>query len=88
MKKKCTTKIVQGNRSTAAPTYTGMMVHYKKDKEDHMQFYFCNNDIKRCVKDTRWRWVKSILDVPNIWLAKIGTNLTRIEILALENTSF
>jgi hypothetical protein len=52
-KKKCTTKIVQSNRSTAIPTYIGIMVHYKKDKEDRMQFYFCNDDIERYVKGIR-----------------------------------
>lgn len=53
-----------------------------------MQFYFCNNDIERCVKGTRQRCIKSIFDVPNIWLVKIGTNFTNIEILALENAGF
>jgi hypothetical protein len=65
-KKKCAAKIVQDNKSTAVPTYSGMMVHYKKKKEELMQFFFGNDDIERCVKGTRQRWVKSRPDVPNI----------------------
>jgi hypothetical protein len=53
-----------------------------------MQFYFCNNDIERCIKCRRRRWIKSRSNVLKIWPVKIGTNLTRIEILALENASF
>jgi hypothetical protein len=86
-KKKCKTKIVQGNRAMAAPTYIGIMVHYKKKKKEVMQFFY-NDDIEQCVKSTRRRWVKSRPDVPNVWLIKIGTNLSRKEILDLDNTSF
>jgi hypothetical protein len=35
-KKKCEAKIVQGNKATATPTYSGVMVHYKKKKEEVM----------------------------------------------------
>jgi hypothetical protein len=61
-----------------------MMVHYKKDKEERMQFYFCNNDIEWCVKGTRFKWMKSRPDVPNIWPMKIGINLSKKEILDME----
>jgi hypothetical protein len=46
MKKKCEAKIVQGNRAKADPTYTRVMVHYKKKKEEVTQFFFCNDDIE------------------------------------------
>jgi hypothetical protein len=64
------------------------MVHVKRDKEECMQFFFCNDDIKQCLKDTRWRWVQSRSDVPNIWLVKISINLSRKEILDLKNVGF
>jgi hypothetical protein len=54
-KKKCEARIVQGNKATATPTYTGVMVHIHKKKEEVIQFFFCNDDIERCVKGTRWR---------------------------------
>ena len=37
-KKKCIAKIVQDGKSTTAPTYTGMMDSYKKNKLERMQF--------------------------------------------------
>ena len=52
-KKKCTAKIIQDNKSTAAPTYRGMMDNYKKNKQERMQFFFCNDDIEHCVKGTK-----------------------------------
>jgi hypothetical protein len=87
-KKKCTVKIVQSNRSTIVPIYIGMMVHYKKDKEERMQFYIYNDDIEWYVKGTRRRWIKSRPDIPNIWPVKVGTNLTRTMILAFKNAGF
>jgi hypothetical protein len=56
-KKKYKAKIVQGNRATVAPTYIDLMVHIQKKKGEVMQYFFYNNDIERCVKGTRWRWV-------------------------------
>jgi hypothetical protein len=86
-KKKCMAKIVQYNKSTAAPTYTGMMKNYKKIMVQ-MPFFFCNNDIERCVKGTIRKWVQSKPAVPEIWPVKLGTNLTSEEVLALEHAGF
>jgi hypothetical protein len=52
-KKKCEARIVQGNKSTAAPTYTSIMLHVHRKKPEVMEFFFCNDDIERCVKGTR-----------------------------------
>jgi hypothetical protein len=87
-KNKCIAKIVQDNKSTAAPTYTGMMFNSQKKKDELMEFFFCNDDIERCVKGSKRRWVKSKPDVPDIWPVKLSTNLTKKEILALENAGF
>jgi hypothetical protein len=53
-----------------------------------MEFFFYKDDIERCVKGTKQRWVKSRPDVPNVWPVKIGTNLLRKEILDLEHAGF
>jgi hypothetical protein len=53
-----------------------------------MQFFFCNDDIKRCMKGTSQRWIQSRPDVPSIWPMKIGINLSRKEILDLKNVGF
>ena len=87
-KKKCVARIVQDGKSTAAPTYTGMMTNYRKNKQELLQFFFCNDDIERCVKGTRRKWVISRPEVPETWPVKMGTNLSRKEILQLETAGF
>jgi hypothetical protein len=87
-KKKCEAKIVQGNKPTATPTYTGVMLHAHKKKPEVMEFFFCNDDIECCVKGTRRKWVQSRPDIPSIWPVKIGTNFSTNEILDLESAGF
>ena len=87
-KKKCEAKIVQGNKSTATPTYTGVMQKAHKKKLEIMEFFFCNDDIERCVKGTKRKWVQSRPNIPSIWPVKIGTNLSKKEILQLESAGF
>jgi hypothetical protein len=65
-KKKCEAKIVQGNKPTAAFTYTGIILHVHKKNEEVMEFFFCNDDIECCVKGTRRKWVQSRPDIPSI----------------------
>ena len=87
-KKKCTAQIVQNNIPTAAPTYTGMMVNYRKNQNERMQFYFCNDDIEHCVKGTRRKWVLLVPAILTIWPVKVDTKLSVAEILALEVAGF
>ena len=87
-KKKCEAKIVQGGKPTAAPTYTGVMQNSHKKRPETMEFFFCNDDIERCVKGTKRKWVQSKPDIPSIWPVKIGTNLSKKEILDLESAGF
>ena len=87
-KKKCTAQIERNNIPTAAPTYNGLMVNYKKNRNDVMQFFFCNDDIERCVKGTKRKWVILVPEIPAIWPVKRGTNLSKQEILALEAARF
>ena len=87
-KKKCEAKIIQGNKSIAAPTYTGVMQNAHKKRPETMEFFFCNDDIERCVKGTKQKWVQSRPDIPNISPVKIGTNLSKKEILQLESAGF
>jgi hypothetical protein len=87
-KKNYKAKIVQDNTATATPTYTQVMEHHQKKTDKVMEFFFCNNDIELCVKGTMCRWVKFRPNVPNVWPMKIGTNLSRKEILDLEHTGF
>ena len=93
-KKKCTAWIVLHGKSTPAPTYFGLWQNIKFNHEKYMQFFFCFNNIERYVKGSRRKWVIPYFDtlqrppILTIWLVKIGTNLTRREIVALENAGF
>jgi hypothetical protein len=87
-KKKCEAKIVQDNKPTAAPTYTGVMQNAHKKRPEIMEFFFCNDNIERCVNGTRRKWVQPRPDIPSIWPVKIGTNFSKKEILDLENAGF
>ena len=48
-KKKYKAKIVQGNKLTAAPTYTSIIQYAHKKKPKIMEFFFYNDNIERCV---------------------------------------
>jgi hypothetical protein len=65
-KKKCEAKIVQGNKPTAAPTYTGVMQYAHKKRPEVMEFFFCNDDIECYVKGTKRKWVQSRPNIPSI----------------------
>jgi hypothetical protein len=70
--KKCMARIVQDMKSTVAPTYTGMMTNYRKNKQKLLQFFFCNDNIERCVKGTRRKWIISRPEVPKTWACQDG----------------
>lgn len=86
--KKCVAWIIQDGKSTVPPAYTDLMDNYRKEMKKKMQLFSCNNDIVRCVKGTRRRWVLSRPDLPKVWHVKRGTNLKCKGILALENVGF
>jgi hypothetical protein len=56
-KKKCEAKIVQGNKPTTAPTYTGVIQNAHKKRPKVKEFFFCNDDIECCVKGTKRKWL-------------------------------
>jgi hypothetical protein len=87
-KKKCKAKIVQGNKPTAAPTYTGVMQNAHKKRLEVKEFFFYNDNIEHCIKGTKQKWVQSRPNIPSIWPVKIRTNLSKKEILDLESAGF
>jgi hypothetical protein len=58
------------------------------------KFFLCPDDIEHCVKGSRRKWVDKFSTdqerppIPPVWPIKIGTNLTRLEILKLKNVGF
>ena len=88
-RKQCTMKIIQKKKATACPSYTGIWTNYHTGKNQQHEFYFCPDDIHRCVQGTSKKWVLTRPDtVPKIWPVKRGTNLKRSEIIALERAGF
>ena len=93
-KKKCTERIVRGPHCTAAPTYTGLWTNYRRNLVEKTEFFFCSDDIERCVKGSKRKWVahyskdQEFPSIPEVWPVKLGTNLKLTEILALEAAGF
>ena len=56
-KKKCTARIVLHGKSTPAPTYSRAWCNVRLNREEQMQFFFCSDDIERCVKGYRCKWI-------------------------------
>jgi len=72
----CNAKVGTGKHGTPAPTYKGLNKEFGSRNNMEYEFWFCLDDIKRCVSDGK----KNVLDwpiVPNTWPVNIGTNLSR-----------
>ena len=52
------------------------------------EFWFCPNDIKHCVNGSKKKYMLDWPIIFNTWHVKIGTNLSRQEVLALEGARF
>ena len=93
-KKKCSARIFLRGKSTPAPTYSTLWQNIRFNHEEHMLFLFCSDDIERCAKGSRCKWIILYFDtlerppIPTIWPVKIGTNFTYSKIVALENAGF
>ena len=87
-KKKCTAKVV----SNCNCNWSLELLQFTTPKIENI--FFCPNDIERCVKDSRCKWVDKFSadqerpPIPPMWLVKLGSNLTHPEILKLENAGF
>ena len=73
---------------TAAPTYIGRMREYGTKAVINFDFWFCADDIIRCVHGSKCGWVHDWPVVPTVWPVAMGTNLSRREVLALEDAGF
>ena len=80
---KCMSKIAKGKKRTAAPTYRGRKQEYGTKREVIVDFWFCSDDIHRCVKGSKRKWVIDWPPVPDVWPILSGTNFSREETLLL-----
>ena len=85
---KCTSKIAKGKKGTPAPTYHGRKEEYGSKRQVLADFWFCSDDIDRCVKGTKRRWILDWPEVPEVWPVLSGTNLNREETLLLQHAGF
>jgi hypothetical protein len=63
---KCTARIVKGSKGIPAPTYRGKKIQYGGSKVIVTDFWFCPDDIERCVKGTKRSWVLNWPQVPDV----------------------
>jgi hypothetical protein len=85
---KCTARIAKGSKGIAAPTYWGKKTQYGGTKVIVTDFWFCPDDIERCVKDSKRSWILDWPQVPEVWPVLSGINLTREDTLLLQDVSF
>ena len=84
----CNAKVGTGKHGTPAPTYKGLRKEFRSPNNVEYEFWFCPDDIKRCVSGSKKKYVLDWPVVPNTWPVKIGTNLSKEEVLALEDAGF
>ena len=84
----CNAKVMTGKYGILAPIYKGFMKEFRSLNNVEYEFLFCPDDIKRCVSGSKKKYVLDWPIIPNTWLVNIGTNLSRKEILALEDVEF
>jgi hypothetical protein len=84
----CVAKIAKGSKGTPAPTYRGRKKQYGGNKEIITDFWFCPDDIERCVGGSKRGWVIDWPQVPDVWPVLMGTSLTRQETLLLQEVGF
>jgi hypothetical protein len=84
----CLAKVEAGKHGTPTPTYKGLKKEYCSTNNVEYAFWFCPDDIKRCVNGNKKKYVLDWPVVPNIWPMKIGINISRQKVLALEDVGF
>ena len=84
----CRTKISQGRNGTPAPTYAGMKKDLRMGHNVEAEFFFCPDNIHRCVMGSKRPLVLDWPPIPLTWPVKFGTNLTHEEVLKLEDAGF
>jgi hypothetical protein len=69
--------IAKGGKATAAPTYRGTRTKYKGTKPQTTDFWFCPDQIARCVMEPKRFFVLDRPEIPDVWPIFSGTDLTR-----------
>ena len=84
----CNAKVGIGKYGTPAPIYKRLKKEFRSPNNVEYKFWFCLDDINRCVSGSKKKYVLDWPIVPNTWPMKIGTTLSREEVLLLEDAIF
>ena len=87
---RCKMVIAKGGKATAAPTYKGerQVPTFRGARHKTEDFWFCPDQIARCVMGPKRGHVLTRPNIPDIWPVLVGTDLTRSEIMELEEAGF
>ena len=80
-------KVGSSKHGNFAPTYK-IMKEYHSTNNVEDRFWFYPHDIKYYVSGNTKKYVLDWLIVPSTWLVKVGINMPKEEVLALEDTGF
>jgi hypothetical protein len=84
----CNAKVGSSKHDTTTPTYKGLKKEFHSTNNVEYEFWFCPDDIKRCVSGTKKKYVLDWPTMPNTWPVEMYVNLSREEVLALEVAEF
>jgi hypothetical protein len=84
----CNAKVGCSKYDTPARTYKGLKKEFCSTNNVEYEFWFCPDNIKHCVSGTKKKYVLDWPTVPNTWPMKLCVNLSRDEVLALEDAEF
>ena len=80
-------KVGSSKHGNFTPIYK-VMKEYRSTNNVEDRFWFYPHDIKYCVSGNTKKYVLDWLIVPGTWLVKVGINMPKKEVLALEDTGF
>jgi hypothetical protein len=78
----------QTNHGIPTLCYVGYWSAAKGVSIEPHKFWFCHDDLLRCVGRTSKKYALNRLALPSLWHEQSGTNFTQIEMVALEEASF
>lgn len=86
----CNAKVGKKKHGTPTPTYIGFKIKLCSNNHIALDFVFgfCAYDINCYMKGSKKKWVFSWPNLPTVWMMKVGANLTRDEVCALEDVGF
>jgi hypothetical protein len=70
------------------PCYVGYWSTTKGVLIELHKFWFCHDDLNRCVGRISRKYDLDNLTLPSLWFVQVGTYLTQIKVVALEDVGF